>query len=98
MSKDNEPGTNQDCRCIVTLRAEHLQKLTETAESINESLQLTTLRLDAGHVLQLLLNQHLDKISTELVEFSRCKAIQQGKQIEPKTTTYTFASDRKTTH
>lgn len=98
MSKETDSTHNYQCRCNVTLRTEHLNRLKDFAQAINENLQLVSMPLDADHVLQLLLNQHLEKIGTELVEFSKVKAHQSGRQLDPAHIRFSVYTDRKKSH
>lgn len=107
MGNDKKPGTNQNCRCHsetlqetgnIQVSQAHLEKLNSYAQQINAHLQLVNLPMNAGTVLQLLLNQHLEKIGNELVEFAALKSNQTGQQIQPKTITFTLETDRKKIH
>lgn len=98
MGKETEKDPQYQCRCSVQVSKEHLSRLNALAESINGHLQLVNIPLDASHVLQLLLNQHLEKIGNELVEFSALKSHQSGQQVDPVTITYSLNTDRKKIH
>lgn len=107
MGKDNKPGTGVNCRChsekfqkagYVRISNEHVMKLERCAKELNKHLQLINLPLDAGAVLQLLLNQHLDRITKELLEFAALKSAQSGQQVAPTNITFKIDENPKKIH